>query len=412
MLVGRANIMDQVILHIGMHKTGSSSIQAALKDYDDGETVYASFQERNHSIPIYTGFSSSMDDYHIWVNAGLKSDQIKLLRNQYIEHLKGELERKDRKRLIISGEDIGVIDDNGKKKLISLLQSKVKSVVLICYVRSPGSFSGSIFQQSVKRGLKSIPERISPKYRHRIELFREILGTDNVIVKEFSKGSLYGDDVVDDFIKTFSLSEFCSNRGRVNEGLSDSALKLLWCFNKTNPCSVGDPVLTKARSKLISDISRVYGGSGRKSKSVFANIADFSEIDYLRKTFSIDFSEGEAARLESSDDLYDFINDLSDVDLKPLEGMLIRCGIEGNFSDIKSKLNRFYYYCVYQTQVEMSADSAVLRSSDADILREVALRYENQKPVLQDEALALMKLALRARPNGPFIRRKVKEWGG
>ena len=48
--------------------------------------------------------------------------------------------------------------------------------------------------------------------------------------------------------------------------------------------------------------------------------------------------------------------------------------------------------------------------SSADILRDVALRIYNKNPAAIEDALALMKIALRFRPHGPHIKDKVAQW--
>ena len=51
-----------------------------------------------------------------------------------------------------------------------------------------------------------------------------------------------------------------------------------------------------------------------------------------------------------------------------------------------------------------------LEQSSVDILKDVALRlYKNDRGAIED-ALALMKIALKHRPNGPLIKAKVEQW--
>ncbi len=46
----------RVILHLGSHKTGSTSIQSALKRFDNGKIAYANLGNANHSAPLFTAF--------------------------------------------------------------------------------------------------------------------------------------------------------------------------------------------------------------------------------------------------------------------------------------------------------------------------------------------------------------------
>lgn len=55
-------------------------------------------------------------------------------------------------------------------------------------------------------------------------------------------------------------------------------------------------------------------------------------------------------------------------------------------------------------------DSRFLVSEDADYLRDIALKYEKNELLDLEEADKLMRLALRARPHGSFIERKVEEY--
>lgn len=48
-----------------------------------------------------------------------------------------------------------------------------------------------------------------------------------------------------------------------------------------------------------------------------------------------------------------------------------------------------------------------LQDADADTLRDLAIRLEQGQPTTLEDAALLMRLALRARPGGPFIRKKL-----
>ena len=96
-------MVKEVILHIGSPKAGSSSIQASLRDFDDGETFYASLGEVNHTLPIIVLF---LDDKSK-INRKTKKILTAITRKErYLKKLEGQLSRKDRERIIISGEGI------------------------------------------------------------------------------------------------------------------------------------------------------------------------------------------------------------------------------------------------------------------------------------------------------------------
>jgi len=43
-------------LHIGLHKTGSTSIQRAFRDFREGDLWYAPLRPANQSMPLVTLF--------------------------------------------------------------------------------------------------------------------------------------------------------------------------------------------------------------------------------------------------------------------------------------------------------------------------------------------------------------------
>ena len=107
----------QLMLHIGLHKTGSTSIQAALKGYNKNKVRSIAFKEANHSIPMYTIFSEERYNYHIWQKEGLSKGDIDKKKNAYLNILIKEFKNNKVKTLIISGEDLSVLKDHEVKAL-------------------------------------------------------------------------------------------------------------------------------------------------------------------------------------------------------------------------------------------------------------------------------------------------------
>ena len=82
----------------------------------------------------------------------------------------------------------------------------------------------------------------------------------------------------------------------------------------------------------------------------------------------------------------------------------------GAFREPKELLNRLYYHYVSIESLSLMDGEKLLIDSDADVLRDVALKFESGNKVTKVEALKLMRLASRARQNGQFINRKIQEW--
>lgn len=71
---------DVVWLHIGPHKTGSSAIQKALQDYDDGTTRVARLGRPNHSIALTAAFKIDLTQSLIFTRMGIDAEAAGKLR--------------------------------------------------------------------------------------------------------------------------------------------------------------------------------------------------------------------------------------------------------------------------------------------------------------------------------------------
>ena len=110
--------MSTCIIHVGMHKTGTTSIQQSLNGYSDDEFYYARLgQGANHSLPMFSLFSPAPEEYRIHRANGIRGKRLK----DHIDLLRLDLERSiteaNGRSMIISGEAIARLP---KQALIEL----------------------------------------------------------------------------------------------------------------------------------------------------------------------------------------------------------------------------------------------------------------------------------------------------
>lgn len=334
---------ETVILHVGMHKTGSTAIQQSFTGYDDGHTFYGTFDTADHSEPMFAAFKDDFYSYHAWVNRGMKLTDMERQRAEYRAEFTKQLLRKDRKRLIISAEDISLFKPTEKQALIDFILDNGCDLHVVCYVREPTEFAASRCQQNIKGGATSIEGVLSPLYKYRLATFSDLLLKNRLTVRAFDRSMLIGGDIVSDFASILKLDESLVNRKTANVGLSLPATKVLLAFNKTKTLCSKERALHRARIKLVNRIQKKYASGEKLPLSSFASIADYSEIDYLREKFNIDFSKSEwCANDETS--VEGMFSDLSCVDTKPLDELLhIRDAPAENFTSIPEKVVRLYY---------------------------------------------------------------------
>ncbi|WP_172332628.1 hypothetical protein [Mangrovicoccus sp. HB161399] len=341
--------MDEVVLHVGTHKTGTTSIQNSLAKYDDGETVYAQLGHQNHSIALYTIFSENRNRYHIWKGYGFGPKKIDKLRRNFIALLDENISRSDRKRIVVSGEDISVLEDEEKRDLIDFISSRVSKVRVVCYLRSPASFAASAYQQRIKGGKSDLPRLCSPLFKFRLESFRTNPNVHSVRVKEFSREALLGGDIVEDFVAELGLERSLIAKDTSNESLGADATKLLLNFNKTMPLSSGDLVLARARLALIGDLSKVCSPAAMDKRWI-QSLVDFSEQNYVRDCFGLNFVDEPISSGASREELGEYMNDLSDVDTSGIDAILSQAGIAGRFPTATEKIARLFLWRVFESQ--------------------------------------------------------------
>lgn len=395
--------MREVILHIGMHKTGSSSIQVSLKGFDDGITRYANFENSNHSIPIYTIFSNNRHDYHIWKKQGLSPAEVDSLRTKYLKELEIEMSDSSWQRLIISGEDISVLESHEKLDLIEFLEARECKVKVICFARGPHEFASSILQTLVKGGSKSVGPA-HPAYQERIGFFLERLAKENVVVEGFERNVSECGDIVKAFSRIIGIS--APSISRENEALSESALKAVYRLNLLPIETSGSPQRARARLKFIEFVSRSFPAGHefhKPDKLVTGRIcapSTFDDVLFLKSNFGISYDVPD--QNTDIDAVHAYLNDINDLDTSRLRTSLASASIDFlNSGGIDSLLIGLYHHFLFW---ELIGEDRI------NYLRDLAIKIERNTHLTIEDAYEVMRLAHLGRPNGAYIKRKIQEY--
>lgn len=223
------------ILHIGMPKTGTSSIQETLyKEKEIGNGEYLKIGPvSNHSTIIYSLFAKRPELHHAHIAAQRTKNQVEEFVKYHKEQLGGILSLTQSRQYIISGEDILFLQEEELLELRSYLLQFSSEISVVAYVRPPISFMQSAFQQKIKEGdLKFGIAGFYPQYKNRFEKFDRVFGQDNVSLIKFHPDSLLAGDVVCDFCNRIGISIESKNISRENESISLEAIAFLFMFYK------------------------------------------------------------------------------------------------------------------------------------------------------------------------------------
>jgi hypothetical protein len=197
-------MIKEIFLHIGIHKTATTTIQRTL--YSEHSILakegilYPKFNIGedlidNHSIPFYSLFCNNPKEYHINIRKGITTDEsIKKLHKDYCNQFETQIANFLGETLIISGEDISLLSKieliNLQTYLTEITQPNINiRVILMC--RHPVSWLRSVLQSRVKtRGItiKKQTDNLllqSHMYRNLIQTISEVFGQDSISVLRY-----------------------------------------------------------------------------------------------------------------------------------------------------------------------------------------------------------------------------------
>lgn len=295
--------MTQAILHIGHHKTGSSSIQSYLGSIDqntiDINFRYLSVLSKNHCSIVTAAFGKKENKKsykRIKFGNGLRLNKFEKdeARNIISE---GVYKAKAQERnLIISAEDLCILHfDEIVDVRDFLIESGITSFKIIGYVRDIQSWANSYSQQIIRHSGETLEKVIKevpyPMYREYFEKFFTIFGAENVVLRPFDDKSFIDGCLIRDFL-TFT----------------DSTIPNGKIFTQT----VGES-LSADQVHLASFINKIYRKKGWKNRRMLTRL--FSKVGTERefKKFALPTDILEKSILKSASDL-EWIIGVTDID--------------------------------------------------------------------------------------------------
>jgi hypothetical protein len=156
----------------------------------------------------------------------------------YIAGIHADLNRSiaaaDGRTLVISGEDIGVIQATGLARMRELFMKRFDEVVIVGYVRPPGSFMASSFQQRSRRGVRLSVEQSYRNYQKSFGKFDDVFGRENVQLWKFDPRSFPDGCAVRDFCSRLGVALPRDRIVRLNESFSRQAVLALYTYYHTS----------------------------------------------------------------------------------------------------------------------------------------------------------------------------------
>ena len=196
-----------IYLHIGMPKTGTTSVQAFLAENKE------KLSEKDILYPIKENAENEYNE-HLYNYRGAVLGALAKgtdAYNEYFEkHFLNIIEKSACKNVILSEEILFLRTTD----VVDIFLKHDFNVKIIIYIRKPAEYLASTWQENVK----SVYSVMGLKFRHSLEQFldREIpysiifkyiekLGKENVIVRPFEKEQWKDENLIVDFLNIFGV---------------------------------------------------------------------------------------------------------------------------------------------------------------------------------------------------------------
>jgi hypothetical protein len=250
----------ECILHVGLHKTGSSSIQSFLSSHTLPGILYPDLGEANQSRPLATAFRSDATKYHLNRKARLDPSTVEQRRNETRSSLDKAFASLEGRRMVLSAEDLSLFPEDDLADFVAFLAQRAGKIRGLAYIRAVSGWLESLFQETLRNSSRLPPlTRFRPLYRPRLEKFDRLLGPSNIEVAVYQRERLSGGCVVQDFARRLGV-EPPATPPRANTGLSLPAVRLLAVYRQWRPSPASSGPDTLRENKLLATSLRTLPG--------------------------------------------------------------------------------------------------------------------------------------------------------
>lgn len=301
--------ITEIILHAGMHKTGTTSIQNTLfntfnnKLLEKKDYLYPLSWHNNHSVPIFSAFCEYPENYHINIKKGYSIAEITDINKRYLESLRMEIAKRELSKLIISGEDISVlsIDNlNALKKYLKSISTNDVSIKVVVYVRDPVSWSASVIQQRIKGGttfqnsLLDLRAYLKNYFFNIVNKFIQVFGKESINIYAFEEVVKHKYGSVGYFLSTLGFDNREISQFKIikaNESISFIAADILSFINEKIPVIEDGKLNAKRTPNDFSYFSVIKGPKFDLPNTIKKELFQFcqDDIKWLKENFGIDY---------------------------------------------------------------------------------------------------------------------------
>jgi len=253
----------RLILHIGMNKAGSSSIQQSLGRSREILLVhniyYPNIRPYNHIIsftPIFVEDPETIDCFKRTLRPSEdKATKVQVYRDAWLK----EFDACNKDHFIISAEYLSTpyFPEDAVSRLKAFIEPYFKEVTIIAYIRHYDTWIASQIQEQIKIGVATgdIKEIVQhyfdcppwASYSKSLKKWLNVFGRDNIIIRPFDSRAFYNGSLLTDFFHSCNLpvDKIPVQEIRKNESVGQHAISFLQEYNQSYPVFINNSVNTE-----------------------------------------------------------------------------------------------------------------------------------------------------------------------
>lgn len=292
---------ERIVLHIGLHKTGTTTLQDFLYQYrlpleQELQVLYPALH-RNYSQALYSAFAEQPEQYSVNIRNGLDTPaKVALVNEENLQALLKECAASTATQLILSGEDLSLLSSAGLQRLRDWLSPLAEEMCVVCALRDPLKWSVSAAQSRIRGGHSYAEVNLEPplqRARQRLQRCAQVFGETGIKLIDFDAALQGEGGLPGAFFDVLGLPRsWVSGKPvqRRNESMSLEAAYLISSLNQDLPLYV-DGKLGQRRFKddIREMIQQTAGRPFALTATAMQKIKDCSEPEsaWLEDKFAI-----------------------------------------------------------------------------------------------------------------------------